>query len=114
MRKSSVGDTRGTHHVTQRAANEPPCRVYRQADACPIANKEDAPLILEARQLPASGARNVTVIETATPPKKRVKTAKVYPPHEHFGSPTNVCRTCGETYAYVPKPYATFFSDKKT
>lgn len=68
---------------------------------------------MDARQLPASGARNVIVIETATAPKKRGKAAKVYPPHEHFGSPTNVCRTCGETYAYVAKPYATFFSGKK-
>jgi hypothetical protein len=78
------------------------------------ANKEDAPPIPEARQLSSSGARNVTVIETAAPPKKRGKAAKVYPPHEHFGSPTNVCRVCGETYAYAPKPYATFFSDKKS
>jgi len=33
------------------------------------------------------------------------KTAKVYPPHEHFGSPLNICRVCGEKYTYTPKPY---------
>jgi hypothetical protein len=40
--------------------------------------------------------------------KKRAqaKAAKVYPPHEHFGSPLNVCRVCGEKYTYIQKPYA--------
>ncbi|HET9030278.1 MAG TPA: hypothetical protein VFN49_08875 [Candidatus Aquilonibacter sp.] len=31
---------------------------------------------------------------------------KVYPPHEHFGSPLNVCRVCGEKYSYTSKPFA--------
>jgi hypothetical protein len=41
--------------------------------------------------------------------KKRaapVKVAKIYPPHEHFGSPLNVCRVCGEKYTYIQKPYS--------
>ncbi|MDE2483112.1 MAG: hypothetical protein KGN02_13105 [bacterium] len=37
---------------------------------------------------------------------KRVATPKIYPPHEHFGSPLNVCRVCGEKYTYVAKPYS--------
>jgi hypothetical protein len=39
--------------------------------------------------------------------KKRAPAAstKEYPPHEHFGSPLNVCRVCGVKYSYVPKPY---------
>ncbi len=53
------------------------------------------------------------VIETETvavpvPVKKRAKAtpvAKEYPPHEHFGSPLNVCRVCGAKYTYTPKPY---------
>jgi hypothetical protein len=28
----------------------------------------------------------------------------VFAPHEHFGSPLNVCRICGEKYAYVQRP----------
>lgn len=39
------------------------------------------------------------------------KAAKVYPPHEHFGSPLNICRVCGEKYSYTPKPYG--IGDKK-
>jgi hypothetical protein len=34
-----------------------------------------------------------------------VKQAKIYPPHEHFGSPLNICRVCGEKYTYTQKPY---------
>jgi len=37
--------------------------------------------------------------------KRAPAAAKVYPPHEHFGSPLNVCRVCGEKYTYVQKPY---------
>lgn len=37
---------------------------------------------------------------------KRVATPKVYPPHEHFGSPLNTCRVCGEKYTYTQKPYS--------
>ena len=33
--------------------------------------------------------------------------AKVYPPHEHFGNPLNVCRVCGEKYTYAQKPFST-------
>jgi hypothetical protein len=53
-----------------------------------------------------------TIIETVVEkpavkpaPKKRAKAIKEYPPHEHFGSPLNVCRICGEKYTYVQKPY---------
>jgi hypothetical protein len=38
--------------------------------------------------------------------KRAAAAAKVYPPHEHFGSPLNVCRVCGEKYSYSPKPYS--------
>ena len=45
-------------------------------------------------------------METLTAPvKKTKKVAKVYPPHECFGSPLNVCRTCGEKYTYTAKPF---------
>jgi hypothetical protein len=37
--------------------------------------------------------------------KRAAAPAKVYPPHEHFGSPLNVCRVCGEKYSYTQKPY---------
>ena len=46
----------------------------------------------------------VDIIEHAAPVKKRAKVAKVYEPHEHFGSPLNICRICGEKYAYVQRP----------
>jgi hypothetical protein len=54
-----------------------------------------------------------SIIETEAVPvpapvrKKRASTAAVkeYPPHEHFGSPLNICRVCGVKYSYVPKPY---------
>ncbi len=39
------------------------------------------------------------------PAKKRAKVVKEYAPHEHFGSPLNVCRICGEKYSYVQKPH---------
>lgn len=44
-------------------------------------------------------------METLIAPKKSKKVAKVYPPHEHFGSPLNVCRVCGEKYTYTQKPF---------
>ncbi len=37
--------------------------------------------------------------------KRAAPAAKVYPPHEHFGSPLNVCRICGEKYSYTQKPF---------
>jgi hypothetical protein len=77
------------------------------------------------RAPPAPGAKNETIIETVAelpavddieaepvavavkaPPKKRAKVVKEYPPHEHFGSPLNVCRICGEKYSYVQKPHS--------
>jgi ribosomal protein S14 len=80
------------------------------------------------RAPPAPGAKNETIIETVAevpavadetaiepvvaavavkaPPKKRAKVIKEYPPHEHFGSPLNVCRICGEKYSYVQKPHS--------
>ena len=39
-------------------------------------------------------------------PKRAATPAKVYPPHEHFGNPTNVCRVCGEKYAYTQRPFS--------
>ena len=38
--------------------------------------------------------------------KRAAAPAKVYAPHEHFGSPLNVCRICGEKYSYTQKPYS--------
>lgn len=60
------------------------------------------------------GAESLKIIETELVAVKRVRKAaparkaalKEYPPHEHFGSPTNVCRVCGEKYTYASKPYA--------
>jgi hypothetical protein len=37
--------------------------------------------------------------------KRAAAPAKVYEPHEHFGSPLNVCRVCGEKYTYTQKPF---------
>ena len=37
--------------------------------------------------------------------KRPAAKLKVFPPHEHFGSPLNVCRVCGEKYTYTQKPY---------
>ncbi len=48
-------------------------------------------------------AEPVAVVKAA--PKKRAKVVKEYAPHEHFGSPLNVCRICGEKYSYVQKPH---------
>ena len=44
-------------------------------------------------------------METPTIAKRRAKVVvvKEYPSHEHFGSPLNVCRICGEKYTYTPK-----------
>jgi len=48
------------------------------------------------------------------PKKKRAPlAAKIHPPHEHFGSPLNICRVCGEKYTYVQKPYADGGTPKK-
>ncbi len=52
-------------------------------------------------------------IEPATTTKRRPKIAKEYPPHEHFGSPLNVCRICGEKYSYVEKPQNPFAVGKQ-
>jgi hypothetical protein len=38
--------------------------------------------------------------------KRAAAQPKIYPPHEHFGSPLNVCRVCGEKYVYTQKPYS--------
>jgi hypothetical protein len=46
----------------------------------------------------------VAVVVKAAP-KKRAKVVKEYAPHEHFGSPLNICRICGEKYSYVQKPH---------
>jgi hypothetical protein len=45
--------------------------------------------------------------------KKRTKSAaKEYGPHEHFGSPLNICRICGQKYSYAPKPLDPFRESK--
>src|SRR5579871_707820 len=62
---------------------------------------------------PSTGARRVETIEPTATTKRRPKIAKVYPPHEHFGSPLNVCRVCGEKYSYVERPHSPFAADKK-
>lgn len=38
--------------------------------------------------------------------KRAAAKAKVFAPHEHFGSPLNICRVCGEKYTYTQKPYS--------
>lgn len=62
--------------------------------------------IFWTRAAPSIGAKSIDIIASATvPAKKRSKAPpKVYAPHEHFGSPLNVCRICGEKYSYVPRP----------
>lgn len=47
-------------------------------------------------------------IETTTTTKRRPRIAKEYPPHEHFGSPLNICRICGEKYSYIEKLQSPF------
>lgn len=90
-------------------------------------NRVQALPILEARSSQPRGPKNEKIIETVAEPivvtiaeievvaepvavakaapKKRAKVVKEYAPHEHFGSPLNVCRVCGEKYSYVQKPY---------
>lgn len=52
-----------------------------------------------------SGSQDrVDDIETTAPVKKRAKAKKVFEPHEHFGSPLNICRICGEKYTYSQRP----------
>ncbi|MGA2760430.1 MAG: hypothetical protein ABSF08_08955 [Candidatus Cybelea sp.] len=65
--------------------------------------------------MPSLGGENEDIIETVTRVvKKRAKAApKVYAPHEHFGSPLNVCRICGEKYTYVAKSTDPFGGDKR-
>lgn len=67
------------------------------------------------RAAPSVGSENEsTPIETVTIAKKRPKRAvKEYAPHEHFGSPLNICRICGEKYVYVQKPHDVFTANKK-
>jgi hypothetical protein len=64
--------------------------------------------------LPSLGGEIEDIIETVRVVKKHTKAApKVYAPHEHFGSPLNVCRICGEKYTYVAKSTDPFGSDKR-
>ncbi len=65
--------------------------------------------------MPSLGGENEDIIETTVRVvKKRAKAApKVYAPHEHFGSPLNVCRICGEKYTYVAKSTDPFSMDKR-
>ncbi len=45
-------------------------------------------------------------VATVVPKKpKKAAAVKEYPPHEHFGSPLNVCRVCGVKYTYTAKPF---------
>jgi hypothetical protein len=69
--------------------------------------------------VPSLGGENeeeiepVTMVKPVTTVKKRAKAApKVYAPHEHFGSPLNVCRVCGEKYTYVQKSTDPFRVEK--
>jgi hypothetical protein len=72
--------------------------------------------ILNARSSQLESRKCTQIVETTKPDpalvpvrvvKKRAPAAaKIYPPHEHFGSPLNVCRVCGEKYTYVQKPYS--------
>ncbi len=65
----------------------------------------------ERAQLSAREPEMYTYMELRPVParvvtKRAAAPAKVYPPHEHFGSPLNVCRVCGEKYTYTQRPYA--------
>jgi hypothetical protein len=59
--------------------------------------------------LPIPDARapqsETNIIESKSVVKKRGKAVKEYAPHEHFGSPLNICRICGEKYSYSQKPH---------
>jgi hypothetical protein len=59
------------------------------------------PIIVTVAEIEPAG--EVAAVKAA--PKKRAKVVKEYAPHEHFGSPLNVCRICGEKYSYVQKPH---------
>ncbi len=64
----------------------------------------------ERVQLSAREPETYTLMELKPIPvpvvtKRAAAAAKVYPPHEHFGSPLNICRVCGEKYTYTQKPY---------
>ena len=62
--------------------------------------------VIEAVAVDATaGELTVEPVVVRKTPKKRAKVVKEYPPHEHFGSPLNVCRICGEKYSYVQKPH---------
>lgn len=54
---------------------------------------------------PRTGAKRANIIQPIIVVKKRAKVIKDVGPHEHFGSPLNICRICGEKYSYVPKPH---------
>ena len=51
-----------------------------------------------------NGTEKRNIIEPTSVVKKRVKVVKEFAPHEHFGSPLNICRVCGEKYSYAQKP----------
>ena len=52
-------------------------------------------------------------IEAVATIKKRIRAvAKEHAPHEHFGSPLNICRICGEKYTYIQKPYELLRANK--
>lgn len=58
---------------------------------------------MEPKTAPEPDLASVPVVKKRAAP---TKVAKIYPPHEHFGSPLNICRVCGEKYTYIQKPYS--------
>jgi hypothetical protein len=81
--------------MPQKVGKLPKCAEY----------KNTTPSILEACGSQSRERERVNAIQTITTVKKRAKAKKDYGPHEHFGSPLNVCRICGEKYTYVQKPH---------
>lgn len=88
-------------HIPQLASNRQPQR--NKAFIRRIAKNKLVPPNSGRIFLPQTGAKRADIIETPVVVKKRVKAVKEYAPHEHFGSPLNICRVCGEKYSYVQK-----------
>jgi ribosomal protein S14 len=70
-----------------------------------ISNETKALPILERAALPLGSKDSQTINPVEKNSTRAKRKEKVFPPHEHFGSPLNVCRICGQKYSYVQKPF---------
>jgi hypothetical protein len=77
-----------------------------------VENKKRNTSDLGGPRLPDSGAKMSKMSPVATVKKRTKSAAKEYGPHEHFGSPLNICRICGQKYSYAPKPLDPFRESK--